>query len=352
MKFIDEATLLVQGGKGGDGSRSFRREKFVPFGGPDGGDGGKGGSVYLLASDSINTLVDFRHIRRAQGTNGENGLGAQCTGKQGLDKVVNVPVGTTVKDLDTGEILGDLTSAGTQLLVARGGSRGLGNVNFKSSTNRAPRFATNGKPGEVRNLHLELKLLADVGLLGLPNAGKSTLIRAVSKARPKVADYPFTTLIPQLGSVRISAERHFVMADFPGIIEGARMGAGLGLQFLKHLTRAQLLLHVVDLTSEDPIADIKTILHEIGEFSSDLLSKTRWLVLNKTEHMSPDETQEWVERIREECQIEGPVYVISGLAKKGVDKLCQDCMLFLEANRPPIVESEDPTIDENDWEAN
>lgn len=345
MRFVDEATLLAQAGKGGDGSRSFRREKFVPFGGPDGGNGGTGGDVYLIATKSINTLVDFQHIRRAQGTNGANGLGAKCTGKEGIDKEVKVPVGTIVKDLDTGELLGDLSTVGARLLVARGGSRGLGNINFKSSTNRAPRFATNGKEGEMRNLHLELKLLADVGLLGLPNAGKSTLVRAISKARPKVADYPFTTLIPQLGSVSLSAERHFVIADFPGIIEGAAIGAGLGLQFLRHLTRTKLLLHLVDLTGDDPLLNIKTITHEIGAFNDSLLSKDRWLVLNKTENMSQEECDEWISVIRTQLNVSGPIYVISALAKQGLDQLCQDCMTFIEtAQKAELAEQDDSAI--------
>lgn len=347
MRFVDEATLLVQAGKGGDGSRSFRREKFVPFGGPDGGNGGKGGDVYLIATRAINTLVDFQHIRSAQGTHGANGLGAKCTGREGLDKVVKVPLGTLVKDLDTGELLGDLDKDGMRLLVARGGARGLGNINFKTSTNRAPRYATNGKLGEMRNLHLELKLLADIGLLGLPNAGKSTLLRSISKARPKVADYPFTTLIPQLGTVSLSSERHFVIADFPGIIEGAAMGAGLGLQFLRHLTRAELLLHLVDLTGDDPLLNIKTITDELREFSDSLLTKPRWLVLNKTENMSVEETDEWVERIRSELGIAAPIYVISALGKIGLEKLCQDCMAFVEAQKSLIAE-EAPAIEEYD----
>lgn len=344
MRFVDEATLLAQAGRGGDGSRSFRREKFVPFGGPDGGNGGKGGDVYLIATKSINTLVDFQHIRRAQGTNGANGLGAKCTGKEGLDKEVNVPVGTIVKDLDTGELLGDLDAPGVRLLVARGGARGLGNINFKTSTNRAPRFATNGKEGETRNLHLELKLLADVGLLGLPNAGKSTLVRAISKARPKVADYPFTTLIPQLGSVSLSPERHFVIADFPGIIEGAAVGAGLGLQFLRHLTRTKLLLHLVDLTGDDPLSNIKTITHEISAFNDSLLSKDRWLVLNKTENMSVEQCDQWVQTIRSELDVTGRIYIVSALAKQGLDKLCQDCMVFVEEAQKIALAEQDPAI--------
>ncbi len=285
MKFVDEAKLKVQAGNGGRGCVSFRREKFVPFGGPDGGDGGLGGSVYLRAVEGMNTLADFRISRTYKGQNGESGSGNDCTGHGGDDTYVSVPIGTVITDKDTGETLGDLTVEGQTLLVAKGGKGGWGNTRFKSSTNRTPRKSGLGLPGEKRELLLELKLIADVGLLGLPNAGKSTLIRAVSAARPKVADYPFTTLHPNLGVVAVGPGRSFVMADIPGLIEGAADGAGLGIRFLKHLQRTRVLLHLVDIAppdpDADPVKDARTIVAELKKFAADLAAKERWLLINK-----------------------------------------------------------------------
>src|ERR1700683_1140408 len=296
MKFIDEAKLKVQAGNGGRGCVSFRREKFVPFGGPDGGDGGLGGSVYLKAVEGMNTLADFRISRTYKGQNGESGSGNDCTGPGGGGVYVSVPVGTVIADLDTGEQLGDLAAEGQTLLVAKGGKGGWGNTRFKSSTNRTPRKSGLGLPGEKRQLMLELKLIADVGLLGLPNAGKSTLIRAVSSARPKVADYPFTTLHPSLGVVAVGAGRSFVMADIPGLIEGAAEGAGLGIRFLRHLQRTRVLLHLVDILppdpDADPVRDARAIVAELKKFSKELAAKPRWLVLNKRDLLPPKEAQE------------------------------------------------------------
>src|SRR6185295_3194964 len=285
MKFVDEATLKVQAGNGGRGCVSFRREKFVPFGGPDGGDGGDGGSVYLRAQEGINTLADFRILRTYRAAHGDAGSSRDCTGRGGADLTIPVPVGTVVQDVETQEVIGDLTSAGQAVLVAKGGRGGWGNTRFKSSTNRSPRQHGSGIPGEKRTLALELKLIADVGLLGLPNAGKSTLIRAVSAAKPKVADYPFTTLHPNLGVVSVGEHRSFVMADIPGLIEGAAEGAGLGIRFLKHLQRTRVLLHLVDISppdpDADPVKDARAIVAELKKFSKDLVDKPRWLVLNK-----------------------------------------------------------------------
>jgi GTP-binding protein len=285
MKFVDEARLKVQAGNGGRGSASFRREKFVPFGGPDGGDGGDGGSVYLRAAPGINTLADFRIERTYKAKSGEGGSGNGCTGRGGEDLYVSIPIGTVVRESETGEQLGDLAKEGDTLLVARGGKGGWGNTRFKSSTNRAPRQFGPGLPGEKRTLELELKVIADVGLLGFPNAGKSTLIRAVSAARPKVADYPFTTLHPNLGVVSVGEHRSFVMADIPGLIEGAAEGAGLGIQFLRHLQRTRVLLHLVDLVppdpEADPVKDARAIVAELKKFDEKLAAKPRWLVLNK-----------------------------------------------------------------------
>ncbi|MEC8080799.1 MAG: GTPase ObgE, partial [Pseudomonadota bacterium] len=296
MKFVDEATIYVRAGKGGNGALSFWREKFVAKGGPDGGDGGDGGSVYLVADESLNTLIDFRFTKKYIAENGQGGMGRDMTGSKGADLEVKVPVGTTVIDEDTGETLGDLVSIGQRLKVAQGGHKGLGNTRFKSSTNRAPRQTTKGTVGEERNLKLEMKVLADVGLLGLPNAGKSTFIRSVSSAKPKVADYPFTTLVPNLGVVKVKKHQSFVIADIPGIIEGAAEGAGLGIRFLKHLVRNRILLHIVDMAPWDEITPDQAAViavNELHEFSPTLAEKRdRWLVLNKLDMVPEDEREE------------------------------------------------------------
>jgi GTP-binding protein len=334
MKFIDEARIEVFAGDGGNGCVSFRREKYIPFGGPDGGDGGDGGSVYLEADSGLNTLADFRHTHRFTAERGQNGMGKNRTGRSGNDLIVKVPVGTIVREEDTGELIGDLVRHGQRQLVARGGYHGLGNTRFKSSTNRAPRQAKPGTPGEVRHLHLELRLLADVGLLGMPNAGKSTLIRAVSAARPKVADYPFTTLHPQLGVVWVSDHRSFVMADVPGLIEGAAHGAGLGVQFLRHLARTRLLLHLVDIGPlADPVADVATIMQELGQFSVELTRRERWLVLNKIDLLAPEERAARCRAIIDALGWQGPVFEISGLRRAGTEALVQAVMAYLERAR-------------------
>jgi GTP-binding protein len=334
MKFIDEATIEVRAGDGGNGCVSFRREKYIPFGGPDGGDGGDGGSIYFEADSAVNTLVDFRHSRKFLAERGQNGMGKNRTGKSGADLVVKVPVGTIVHEEDTGELVGDLVRHGSRLLVARGGFHGLGNTRFKSSTNRAPRQSKPGTPGEVRHLQLELKLLADVGLLGMPNAGKSTLIRAVSSARPKVADYPFTTLHPNLGVVRVAEHRSFVMADVPGLIEGAAEGAGLGVRFLKHLSRTRLLLHLVDIGPlADPAADIVVILKELERFSPELADKERWLVFNKVDLLAEEDLETRCRAVTDSLDWKGPVYEISGLRQDGTDALMQDVMVYLDSVR-------------------
>lgn len=334
MKFVDEVIIEVHAGNGGDGCASFRREKFIPFGGPDGGDGGDGGSVYLVADAGLNTLVDFRHTRKFRAERGQNGMGRDCSGKGGADKLIPVPVGTVVSDRDTGEILGDLVSAGQRLLVAKGGRHGIGNSHFKSSTNRSPRQFTKGTPGEVRDLKMELKVLADVGLLGLPNAGKSTLIRSISAARPKVADYPFTTLYPSLGVVSAGPHRSFVVADIPGLIEGAAEGAGLGVRFLKHLARTRLLLHLVDVAplddGADPVQDARVIVAELAKFSPDLAAQARWLVLNKLDLVPEDERQQRCEDIVQRLEWSGPVFRISALASEGTQLLVYKIMDYLE----------------------
>jgi GTPase len=337
MKFVDEATIEVIAGRGGDGSMSFRREKFIPFGGPDGGDGGHGGGVFLVADSGLNTLADFRYQRLYRAQPGENGKGNQCTGKSGDDLYIRVPIGTVVFDQTTNEYLGDLVKHEQILLVARGGLRGLGNLNFKSSTNRAPRYATPGTPGEQRELRLELQVLADVGLLGLPNAGKSTFIRAVSSARPKVADYPFTTLYPQLGVVQLSYEQNFVIADIPGLIAGAAQGAGLGIQFLKHLARTRLLLHIVDVmpVEGDPVSAFHTIEAELAEYSADLTQRERWLVLNKLDLLASDEQEDWVETLVTEMGWTGRVFHVSAATGAGCQALCQQVMQYLETLPPP-----------------
>lgn len=298
MKFVDEATIEVHAGKGGDGIASFRREKFIPRGGPDGGDGGRGGSIHAIADRNINTLVEYRYARIHRARNGEKGQGSDCYGKAADDITLRVPVGTVISDLASGEVLADLSADGQTALLAKGGQGGLGNIHFKSSTNRSPRQCTPGGPGESRNLKLELKVLADVGLLGLPNAGKSTFIRSVSAARPKVADYPFTTLHPNLGVVRVDENRSFVVADIPGLIEGAAEGAGLGHQFLRHLQRTRLLLHLVDLApfddGADPVHDARAIVEELRKYDESLYRKPRWLVLNKADLIAPEEREEKV----------------------------------------------------------
>lgn len=333
MKFVDEASIAVTAGKGGNGCLSFRREKYIPKGGPDGGDGGDGGSVILAANDQINTLIDYRYVRSYRAQSGESGKGRNCTGAKGEDLVLQVPVGTTVFDVDTEEVLGDLTEIGETLIVSQGGFHGLGNTRFKSSTNRAPRQTTPGSEGEARNIRLELKVLADVGLLGLPNAGKSTLIRAISAAKPKVANYPFTTLIPNLGVVRVASHRSFVVADIPGLIKGASEGAGLGIRFLKHLVRTRLLLHVVDMApfdDQDPAEAVQEIANELDNFSATLAARDRWLVFNKLD-MVPDEKREKrCSDVLEKLGWEGPVYQISALNSEGLDALCWDIMRWIE----------------------
>jgi GTP-binding protein len=333
MKFVDEAKIKVDAGDGGNGCIGFRREKYVPRGGPDGGDGGDGGDVYLQADENLNTLIDFRFVRFYAAERGENGRTRDCTGSRGRDLVIPVPVGTRARDDDTGEVLGDLTVHGQKLMVAKGGFHGLGNARFKTSTNRAPRKKTDGTPGEVRNLLLELLLLADVGMLGLPNAGKSTFIRSVSAARPKVADYPFTTLIPNLGVVSMGAGRSFVIADIPGLIEGASDGAGLGTRFLRHLERCRVLLHMVDLLpvdGSDPAENAVVIIDELTRHSPKLASKPRWLIFNKADLLLEEEAEEVMTRVKEALQWDGPVYKIAAISKLGTQEVCQDVVDYLE----------------------
>ena len=336
MKFVDEATIRVRAGNGGDGALSFRREKCMPKGVPDGGDGGDGGSVYLEAVDGLNTLIDYRYTRNFKAENGQQGSGGECTGRSGDDLVLKVPIGTTVLDENSGEVLGDLTELGQKLKVAQGGYHGLGNTRYKSSTNRAPRQTSPGKEGELRELKLELKVLADVGLLGLPNAGKSTFIRSVSAARPKVADYPFTTLVPNLGVVGLSADKSFVVADIPGLIEGASEGAGLGIRFLKHLTRTRLLLHLVDMMPYDGStagANAQTIENELLSFSATMAEGDRWLILNKLDLLPEDEVEERCQAVIEQLNWQGPVYRISGLASTGTKELCAAIMDYIDTVR-------------------
>jgi GTP-binding protein len=345
MKFVDEATITVEAGKGGNGCLSFRREKFIPKGGPDGGDGGDGGSVWVEADESLNTLIDYRFTRRFKAQNGQSGSGRNCTGSKGEDLILKVPVGTTVVDVDTGEVLADLTRVGQQEKVAQGGFHGLGNTRFKSSVNRAPRQTTKGSEGELRNLRLELKVLADVGLLGLPNAGKSTLIRSISAAKPKVADYPFTTLVPNLGVVRTEAHRSFVVADIPGIIEGAAEGAGLGIRFLKHLARNRVLLHLVDMAPWDettPAQAAVTAVNELEKFSHTLAQQPRWLVLNKLDLLPEEEQDAACQAVIDALSWEGPVYRISALNKLGLESLVHDLQDFLDARAAAI--AEDPEL--------
>jgi GTPase len=334
MKFVDEARIQVYAGNGGNGCVSFRREKFIPLGGPDGGDGGGGGSIYLIADEGLNTLIDFRHQRSFRAERGQNGMSRQCYGRAGEDLTIRVPVGTVVMDAGTEEIIGDLTAHGQRLLVAQGGYGGKGNIHFKSSVNRSPRRATPGTPGEDRELQMELKVLADVGLLGFPNAGKSTLIRSISAATPKVADYPFTTLHPNLGVVRAAADRSFVVADIPGLIEGASDGAGLGVQFLKHLQRTRLLWHVVDLVPFDEqlsvSKQVRAIERELKQFDPQLMERPRWLVLNKADMLPPGEAEKRATALKRSLRWKGPVYVVSALERRGLEPLVYATMDALD----------------------
>lgn len=352
MKFVDEAYIHVEAGDGGGGCVSFRREKYIPRGGPDGGDGGNGGSVFLIADTNLNTLVDFRHRRRFAAQRGQNGMGRDMTGRGGEDLLVRVPAGTRVRDEETGERIGELLNGGEHLLVAQGGFHGIGNARFKSSTNRAPRQSTPGTPGERRQLHLELILLADVGLLGFPNAGKSSLIRKVSSARPKVADYPFTTLHPNLGVVRLGRERSFVIADIPGVIEGAAEGAGLGVRFLKHLARTRLLLHLVDIAPLDELTDpaeqVRKIERELAAFGEDLSEKERWLVLNKRDLLDPADFEQCQAGILERLGWVGPVFGISAVTGEGTAALIEALMRQLEQTRREVTIEQDASASEED----
>lgn len=337
MKFVDEASIRVEAGNGGKGHVSFRREKYIPFGGPDGGDGGDGGSVYLRGTEALNTLIDMRFQRQMRAEHGQRGMSKDCTGRGAENLYIPVPLGTMVYDDGTHEFMGDVTEEGQELLVARGGFHGLGNARYKSSTNRAPRQFSPGSPGEQRYLRLELKVLADVGTLGLPNAGKSSLIRAISAASPKVADYPFTTLHPSLGVVRVGSLRSFVIADIPGIIEGASEGAGLGNLFLRHLSRNNLLLHVVDVEpygADDPVSDAKSAIKEIENWGDGLAEKPRWLVLNKIDRLPDEDVDDYCDMVVKELGWEGPVFKISALKKRGTDELAFAVMEYLdEQNR-------------------
>ena len=335
MKFIDEAKIHVKAGNGGYGIVSFRREKYIPMGGPDGGDGGDGGSVYVIGSVDLNTLSDFRHTRRFVAKNGGRGQSRQCTGAKGEDVIIEVPLGTVITTVDQGELIADVGDNSTDpILIARGGFHGLGNIRYKSSTNRAPRQCSAGSEGEQFDLQLEMKVLADVGLLGMPNAGKSTFIRSVSAARPKVADYPFTTLHPNLGVVSVAQHRSFVIADIPGLIEGAADGVGLGVQFLKHLQRTKLLLHIVDVnpmeSDDSPVEAAKKILLELQKYDESLYQKPRWLVLNKLDLVIEDEQQAICDEIVKGLSWKGPVYQISAVSRQGVDQLCNDIMVQIE----------------------
>ena len=349
MKFVDETRIKVEAGDGGSGCVSFRREKYIPRGGPDGGDGGDGGHVYMIADENLNTLVDFRFVRFHKAERGENGRPKDQTGKRGEDITLRVPVGTRVSDDDTGEVIADLTQHGQRQMVAKAGFHGLGNTRFKSSVNRAPRQKTLGTPGEVRNLRLELMLLADVGLLGLPNAGKSTFIRAISAAKPKVANYPFTTLVPNLGVVSASAERSFVVADIPGLIEGASDGAGLGIRFLRHLERCRLMVHIVDLLPEnlsDPAENAKVIVNELSNYSEKLAAKPCWLVFNKSDLVLEDEAEETIQRVVDAIGWEGDVFTMSAASKVGTAALVQTMMETIETMPRPKVDM--PTEDDGD----
>ena len=341
MRFVDEAVITVEAGDGGNGVASFRREKFVPFGGPDGGDGGRGGSIYIQADDDTSTLVDYRYTRRFRAERGKNGSGANCSGRGGEDIILKVPVGTTIVDTESGDIIGDLVADGQRVKVANGGDGGLGNTHFKSSTNRSPRKCTHGIKGEYREVRLELKVLADVGLLGMQNAGKSTFIRAVSAAKPKVADYPFTTMVPNLGVVDADRHRSFVMADIPGLIEGAAEGAGLGIRFLKHLARTRILLHIVDvqpIDGSDPAYNARAILAELEKFSPTLAKLPIVLVLNKLDQLPEESRDEWCQHILDELQWTGPVFKTSGLMAEGTKEVVYYLMDQIEQQREREVE--------------
>lgn len=355
MKFVDEARINVIAGDGGNGALGFRREKYIPRGGPDGGDGGNGGSVFLRATERLNTLAEFRHQRTYLAQRGENGRGQNCSGAGGKDCIVDVPVGTVASDRTTGQIVADLKHVGQTIEVAKGGWHGLGNARFKSSTNQAPRKTTDGKPGERRELQLELRVLADVGLLGQPNAGKSTLIRQLSSARPKVADYPFTTLHPNLGVVSIEPHRSFVMADIPGLIEGAADGHGLGVRFLKHLSRTRLLLHLIDvlpIDQSDPAEQAGAIVNELRKHSEVLYNKERWVVLNKSDLIPSDEIDSHCQKIIDEMNWSGPVYTVSAVTGDGAQTLVADIMKHIERRREEEAEAASKAIADTSTQTN
>ncbi|MFT6388582.1 MAG: GTP-binding protein [Cellvibrionaceae bacterium] len=345
MKFVDEAKISIYAGNGGNGCLSFRREKYIPRGGPDGGDGGDGGSIYIEGDDDLNTLIDYRFQPKYRAQNGASGKGKSCTGAKGDDLVLKVPVGTSIHDLETEELLGDITADGQQLLIAQGGFHGLGNIRYKSSVNRAPRQTSTGSDGEHREIKLELKVLADIGLLGLPNAGKSTFIRAVSSAKPKVADYPFTTLVPNLGVVKVQDHRSFVVADIPGLIGGASEGAGLGIRFLKHLTRCRILLHLVDvapLDGADPVENMRSITEELQKFSPTLAQREIWLVLNKVDMLSEDEVEARCKELVKTLEWKGKVFSMAAISQRGTMLICQNLMERLEAIK--VSETADPDL--------
>jgi len=342
MKFVDEATIHVAAGDGGGGCVSFRREKAIPFGGPDGGDGGDGGSIYAVADINLNTLADFRFTMRFKAPHGEKGMGAECTGRGGEDVTIKMPLGTRIVDLDTNEVIGELTRVGEKVKLAQGGFHGLGNRRFKSSINRSPYQSTSGSAGEQRELALELSLMGDVGLLGLPNAGKSTLLASASAARPKIADYPFTTLYPQPGVVSCGLGRSFVMMDIPGLIEGAASGAGLGHRFLKHLQRTNLLLHMIDVNppgGEDIVAQIKTIRAELAEFSDEVAGREQWLIFNKADTLTEEAMDALVKKSLKRLRFKGRHFVISAVTRKGVEELCEQAMQWVDAHRPKQIDT-------------
>ncbi len=341
MKFVDEASIKVEAGDGGNGCVSFRREKFIPKGGPDGGDGGNGGHVYLVGDSGLNTLIDFRHRRSYRGERGQNGMGRQMTGRGGQDLCIAVPTGTRVRDADTDEVMGEVLQHGQRLRVASGGHHGLGNIHFKSSVNQAPRQSTSGAPGERRALKLELIVLADVGLLGMPNAGKSSLIRAMSSAQPKVADYPFTTLYPNLGVVGAGSDHSFVMADIPGVVAGAAEGAGLGLQFLKHLSRTRLLLHLVDIDSTNPAQQVQCLEAELAQYDEALAQRPRWLVFSKKDLILDEEFSELRQEILRELDWQAPCFAVSSFTREGLDDLAQTILRHIQAlNKTKIPEAQ------------